>query len=173
MKSKLLILFGIGCFVLLGLLVWQMFRPQNLSFDHAPKYLTDSIDAVPAEIRIDSITVNLPIVPAQIHGDDWETTSRGVSFLDSSTVPGNLGNSIMYGHNWPNLLGRLPQVKPGDLINITMSDGQVRNFVVSSIEVVDPSKNTVLDNTSDARLTIYTCTGFLDSKRFVVVAIPM
>jgi len=102
--------------------------------------------------------------------DEWETTDKGVSFLDTSAIPGQLGNSIMYGHNWNSLLGNLKNVSPGQKIEIIDKNGLVTEFIVEIVQEVDPSNSDILAPTNDKRLTLYTCSGFLDSKRLVVTA---
>lgn len=79
----------------------------------------------------------------------------------------------MYGHNWTSILGNLPKVKTGDVITVTMHDGKKKDFRIEYTAVVTPDQDYIIDNTNDVRLTLYTCTGFLDSKRFVVVAKPI
>ena len=127
---------------------------------------------MPKSIEIPSIQLNLPIVPSIINGKSWQTTKAGISYLQSSAVPGQKGNSIMYGHNWTSILGNLTKVKPGQIIIVTMNNRERKTFRVAFTAVVTPDQSYVIDDTKDIRLTLYTCTGFLDSKRFVVVAMP-
>lgn len=54
-----------------------------------------------------------------------------------------------------------------------MSDGTTRTFTIDQTAVISPTQASVVNPTLDTRLTIYTCTGFLDTKRFVVVAKPV
>jgi sortase (surface protein transpeptidase) len=171
MKSRLLIGFGIGCFVVLGILMWQMNRPARLSFDKVPVTAAFETDVRPVALKIDTLSINLPVIPAEISSTQWETTTKGVSFLKTSALPGEVGNSVMYGHNWPNLLGKITSIKNGDTIQVLLSSGETRIFKVVLTQEVFPDQTSVLGNTEDVRLTIYTCVGFLDSKRFVVVAI--
>jgi len=118
------------------------------------------------------LNISLPVIPAQIHNNTWETTNDGVSFLLSSTIPGKRGNSIFYGHNYENILGRLPDIKIGDTIEVELSNGMKRTYIVSQTLVVNPYADYIVEQTQDERIIIYTCIGFLDSKRFVVVGIP-
>lgn len=126
----------------------------------------------PIGLVIKSVGIELPILPARIQrGGVWESTPRGVSYLSSSPLPGESGNSILYGHNWPNLLGSLPQVKPGSSIEIVFADGSRKKFVITFTSLVTPDQSHILAPTADSRITLYTCAGFLDSRRFVVTAI--
>jgi LPXTG-site transpeptidase (sortase) family protein len=172
--STLLILFGIFCYGLTYYGISERTNPKRVAFSTAvapAQASTKEITALPAKIRIQSIDVSLPVIPAEITNGTWELTPEGVSYLQNSPIPGELGNSIMYGHNWPNLLGKLPQVKPGDSIEIEYADGTVRHFEVEYTVEVTPDDTHILDASKDRRITLYTCSGFMDWKRFVVVAI--
>jgi LPXTG-site transpeptidase (sortase) family protein len=128
---------------------------------------------VPTVIKIKSINLELPVIGTKIVDGKWETSGEGVSYLSSSPVPGEYGNSVMYGHNWPNIFGRLNKVKTDDVITILYSDGSARDFVVKDVFTVNPRQTHILSPTQDSRLTIYTCTGWFDLKRFVVTAVPV
>lgn len=97
-------------------------------------------------------------------------TDRGGSYLVGTPMPGEIGNSIIYGHNYANIFGRLVEVRPGDKVVVKMLDGTERNFEVRATQEVGPEQTLVLEQTKDSRLTIYTCSGLFDSRRFVVVA---
>ncbi len=177
--AKYLIIAGLICLVFSGYLFKERYNPVRLTIatyniDKAIEKKTDekaAVKKIPATIEISSINVHLPLVAAKITENGWETTSQGVSYLTSSPTPGYTGNSILYGHNWPSLLGRLPQIKPTDIIKVHYTDGTYNEFVVEKTAVITPDQIGILDPTTDKRLTIYTCTGFLDSHRFVAVAI--
>ena len=79
----------------------------------------------------------------------------------------------MYGHNWTSLLKNLPQVRTGERVYVIMEDGTKREFKIEYTATVNSDQTYIIDNTPDTRITIYTCVGFLDSKRFVVVAKPL
>ncbi len=168
-------------FLLLGIvlllcgfyLLYLRQSPRTLKFSQKPTTVNTLSYQNPYQIQIPSIGVNLPIIPAVIKNHNWETTSAGVSYLQSSPLPGQKGNSVMYGHNWTSILGNLPKVKTGDVITVTMHDGKKKDFRIEYTAVVTPDQDYIIDNTNDVRLTLYTCTGFLDSKRFVVVAKPI
>lgn len=121
-------------------------------------------------LRIPSIGVTLPIIPAQITDGMWQTTDKGISHAATTPAPGTTGNSVLYGHNWPNLFGNLTKIKPGDEITVHYGGNSV-TYMVRFTAIVDPGVTSVFTATNDTRLTVYTCTGFLDAKRFVVTAI--
>ena len=125
---------------------------------------------LPVRLIIKNLNIDLPIFSAKVIGQNWQTTSLGVSWLDISPHPGEIGNSIMYGHNWTNLLGNLIYAKPGQEIEIKYSDGKSKIFFIDKTAEVSPNDVSVLAQTKDQRVTIYTCIGFLDEKRLVIVA---
>lgn len=162
-----LILFLVGSF-----LIWQRYTPSRLSFDMStlPQRIVFVGPKYPIRLVIQKLDIDLPIYPAQIKNGNWEATTKGVSYLSSSVTPGSIGNSIIYGHNFRNLLGNLVDAEVDDEVNIYFSDGGQKSFNVKSTSVVYPDNNSVLSDSKEKILTIYTCTGFLDSKRFVVTA---
>lgn len=165
-----LLLIGFGLLVYGGVLVWQRNVPvpavSAWESDMAPE---DSKE--PTRITIPSIGIDLPIILSEIKGNVWDTTSLGVSYLISSPLPGEKGNSIMYGHNWKSLLGGLSGIKPGELITVHFGKSKSISYKVHFVSTVTPDETHVFGDVGDHRLTLYTCTGFLDSKRLVVTAI--
>jgi LPXTG-site transpeptidase (sortase) family protein len=159
-------------------LVWERNSPQSVSFENPPlpqegSLVEGSITALgkPVLIKIPSIDKELQIIPSKIVNNRWESTKKGVSYLETSPIPGEMGNSIIYGHNYSNLLKNLTDVKVGDEIAIVFENGGEKKFEVMFTQEVGPNQSTILNATGDRRVTLYTCSGFLDSKRFVVTAI--
>lgn len=138
----------------------------------APKTQVQNIEqgTVPTKISISSLSLNLPIEPTLLKNGSWPTSQTGVSFLANSGNLGNKGNLIFYGHNWKNLLGNLHKVKTGDTLVISGQNGQDFLYSIAYIATVNADDVSILADTSDERITLYTCTGFLDQKRLVVVA---
>lgn len=165
---------GVVCLVLNMYLYWQRTNPQRLSFSgqKTPKIAAYSHAKNPAEyLIIKDLRIDLPIYPAVVRNQEWETTTLGVSHLSNSPIPGEPGNSVIYGHNWQNLLGQFVNIKPGQEITIEYKDRSRKTFIVDKTAVVEPDQVSILAPSEDTRITLYTCTGFLDSKRFVAVAI--
>lgn len=172
--SKFLILFGLICLVFFGYFFWQRNNPQKLAFNYSEAIASEQTSIAerkPVQITMPDLNIDLPVYPAVIKKNRWEATTKGVSYLTSSSTPGDEGNSILYGHNWPNRLGNLKNAKPGQVIQITFNDKIVKTFIVEYTSVVTPDQTQILAQTKDKRITLYTCIGFLDSKRFVVVAL--
>lgn len=125
---------------------------------------------LPKNISIPTLSLQLPVEPTLIKDSTWPTSQTGVSFLENSGKLGSAGNLIFYGHNWKNLLGSLHKVKVGENIVLHGQNGQDFTYTISHIATVAPTDVSILADTSDERITLYTCIGFLDQKRLVVVA---
>ena len=170
--SKFFTGIGLICIILAGILFWQRNNPNRLAFVEIPITKKQNIAKknLPVRIIIKDVGIDLPVYPAKIKEGNWETTTRGASWLDFSPIPGEKGNSILYGHNWTNILGKLIKIKPGKKIQIILRDGSEQTFLVESAAVISPKNVSVLKQTEDKRITLYTCVGIFDQKRFVVVA---
>jgi len=172
--ANLLIILGIGFLLTSAFLTWQRYNPRRLAFDGISEIefsnLENGLGGEPIVLAISDLEIYLPVVPANSTRGKWETTTKGVSYLTNSVRPGEIGNSIFYGHNWNNLLGNLTLAVPGQVIEIIFSDGSQKRFVVTHTQEVTSSQTQILNNSEDKRMTLYTCSGFLDTKRFVVTA---
>lgn len=169
--SKFLIITGLLCIGIGMFLVWERNNPKRLSFKNYRSTNYSNYNIYPVRIRIPSLNVDLPIVQSTIENNEWATTKDGISYLASSPIPGKKGNSVLYGHNWNNLLGNLKNVKTGEKIEIEYNNKTIKVFSINTMGVVTPDQTHVLSPSNDVRITLYTCTGFLDSKRLVVTAI--
>jgi LPXTG-site transpeptidase (sortase) family protein len=172
--ASLLILIGVGLLSFGGYLTYLRYSPRKLSFNNSQNLDVEASTkkgSTPVRLIIAKENIDLAIVPSEITNGTWQVTTTGVSYWDKSALPGEVGNSVFYGHNWTSLLGKLVYVKPGDTIRIVYEDGTAKDFRVDVTQVVTPDQVGIIAPSKDRRITIYTCTGFLDSKRFVAVAL--
>lgn len=123
-----------------------------------------------AEIAIPKIQKNLMVEDGSYQNGRWEVSKEGVSYYTDSSLPEAGGNTVLYGHNKERILGGLVTLKVGDKIDLKLVDGRVVSYEVFEVKTIKPNQLDILKKTEDSRLTIYTCTGFLDSARFVVIA---
>ncbi|MBP7927534.1 sortase [Patescibacteria group bacterium] len=149
--------------------IWLRNLPVNLN---AGVLAADSIliKNYPVKMAIPSLALELPVTPSKITNGKWQDPKNTVGYLQDSVLPGQKGNSIFYGHNFPNIFGTLDNIKSGDKVVVTFLDSTIMEFTVADTFTVTADQTHILKETVDERLTIYTCTGFLDSKRFVVIA---
>jgi LPXTG-site transpeptidase (sortase) family protein len=160
--------YGIGIYWIIqrddpGKIAFQNYTPTP----YAKPVLARSM---PKRIVIKDLSIDLPIYPAVINNNTWEVTSLGANYLVSSPIPGATGNSIIYAHNWLKLFGNLVETKPGDTIIVEYADKTKKTFIVDHTTIVPSTEASILKQTKDKQITLYTCTGFMDSQRFVVIA---
>lgn len=115
----------------------------------------------------------LPIVEGGKINGVWTISHKAANHVQTSAVPGSAGNSIIYGHNTDAIFGKLITIPIGTVITITTSDGNHHRYKISETYEVDPWQTELLQNAVTEVLTIYTCSGWFDSKRYVVRAVPI
>lgn len=142
----------------------QQFSPVS-----APK-VESPYQAQPVKLYIPKLQKPLIVSNGIVVNNRWQISETGVSYLTASAVPGKVGNSVIYGHNKTEILGNLPRVVSGDFVYVIMKSGDIVKYQVFETKEVSPNQVEILNQTADTRLTIYTCTGFLDTARFVVLA---
>jgi LPXTG-site transpeptidase (sortase) family protein len=164
---------GINLFLTSGL--YLLYRQTVLSFKVTPIVTSEAHlrAALPIKISIPTAQVNLSMIESQIVNGVWETSDKFATHLNTSARPNEGGNIIVYGHNLRRIFGPLKQVKKGDEINLTTTDGKVISYQVIAIEIVEPENIDLVLPTKSEVLTVYTCTGWLDSKRLVIKAVPI
>lgn len=125
----------------------------------------------PTKIVIPTANISLPVYEAKVAFNTWEVRTDGASHGEYTPLPGNPGNMVIFSHALPWLFESLPRVKKDDYIHVfTKHDW----FVYRAVEtmVVDPENTEVIFSGDDQELTLYTCTGFGYTQRFVVKAKP-
>jgi LPXTG-site transpeptidase (sortase) family protein len=152
--------------------VYLSLAPTQLSFSNytAEKpFVSNGLS--PVRITISDLGIDLPVYQATIVQNVWPTSTTGAEYLTSSPIPGNSGNSIIYAHDWTSLFGHLTQARVGQNVVVIYPDKTKKTFVIAYTSIVPSNQASILAPSTDKRITLYTCTGFLDSERFVAVAI--
>jgi LPXTG-site transpeptidase (sortase) family protein len=104
---------------------------------------------------------------------NWSISPTDANHVAYSANPGTPGNIIVFGHNTRNVFGKLRSVRPGTRILVTTGDGILYQYTVVSTDSVPTDKTDLLKPRAVETLTLYTCTGWMDSERFVVRAVPV
>jgi sortase A len=123
---------------------------------------------IPRRLVIEKLGVDSPVV----QGDDWEALTKGVGHHPGSANAGEAGNLVLSAHNdiYGEIFRQLHTLEPGDEA-IVYTDGAAFRYVVSSQEIVLPTRIEVLEQTDEPILTMITCYPYLlDTHRVVVVA---
>ena len=158
--------------VTLGSLILIFSSLKNIDWKIEPTHqiqISKKTPQKPSRIYIPQMNEILPVSDGYISGDHWVTSQIGVSYYTESALPGQ-GNTVIYGHNTAGILGGLWKVHEGDFIYLITNDGNYIKYQVDQRKEIEPTEVQILNQTEDSILTIYTCSGFLDSARFVLVA---
>ncbi len=120
-------------------------------------------------IQIPAIGVNHPVVEGAY---DWEQLKRGVAHHVGSAQPGQVGNMVMAAHNdvYGAIFQHLDQLSPGDEF-VVQTNQRAYTYVVTKIEIVDPTDVDVLAATNHASATLISCYPYrINTHRIVVFA---
>lgn len=128
-------------------------------------------DKTPQRVIIPSVNIDLEVREARVIRGYWEVFPRVAGFGKGSAYPGEKGNIVIFAHARPGLFFDLPKVSTEDTIYILTPQGWFRYRIVAKREVL-PLQKEVIQATNDEILTLYTCSGFADSKRLIVIAKP-
>lgn len=123
----------------------------------------------PKKIIIPELAINLPVKKARVINGFWEVFQDSAGWGDGSGVPGAAGNQVIFAHARPGLFLPLKKINEGMQIYV-LTDGKWYDYRVSEIKEVYPNQTQVIKPSEDERLTLYTCSGFADSKRLIVIA---
>jgi LPXTG-site transpeptidase (sortase) family protein len=123
----------------------------------------------PNKILIPKIGIDITVKPARVINGYWEVFKDTAGFGLGSAYPDEVGNQVIFAHARDGLFINLKEVSLGDLIYI-FTDNSWYTYKVIEIKEVYPDKTDVINPTKSSILTLYTCSGFQDSKRLIVTA---
>lgn len=174
------VLFLLGIIFIISSIAWKAWDIYQTSLPVFKNYQPSptqslkpaKLETNPKQLIIPNLKMSLEIEEGGVEKGVWKISQIGVSHLKTSSNPSEIGNIVLYGHNWPALLDKIRQLGKGDEVLLVSADGKVYRYKIEQILIVKPTDVWILDRTDEELLTIYTCTGFLDSKRFVVRAKP-
>ncbi|KKQ52100.1 hypothetical protein A2865_03125 [Candidatus Woesebacteria bacterium RIFCSPHIGHO2_01_FULL_39_17] len=148
---------------------------QSISFESEPvkveKLSSDEVDdaKIPKRIIIPRLSLDLEVKKADIVNGYWEVFPDTAAWGSGSGIPGEKGNQIIFAHAREGLFLPLQSIKVGVKLYI-LSDLGWFQYEVREIKEVYPNQIEVIAPTEDETLTLYTCSGFSDSKRLIVIA---
>lgn len=122
----------------------------------------------PLRVIIPQVNIDLTVVESEIIDGHWEVSEQFANHGMGSAYPGQIGNMVMFAHARPHLFLDLQNVTVGDDIYV-LTDKKWFVYTVSAITQVTPDQVEVIAPTSDERVTLFTCSGFADENRFIVV----
>jgi sortase A len=104
-----------------------------------------------ARIQIPKIGLDAVIVEGTSHS----ALLRGPGHVLNTALPGEPGNTVIAAHR-DTFFRRLAELDPGDSVYLDGGRSQYR-YVVDRATIVDPSDISVLQGSSESRLTLITC----------------
>lgn len=172
LKNKnLSLIFGI--LLLLIFSVWRYHQVRILSFNTQKLATVKNSNIKPIYIKSYPVGIDIEVGDTTINKGVWSILPNKASYLIDSAGIGDSGNIIIYGHNKDTILGPLRWINKGALIELTGSDQKQYKYRVEIIDTIDPNNLKYIEQKEKETLTIYTCSGFLDTKRVVAVAYPI
>jgi sortase A len=107
-----------------------------------------------------------------LHGVESETLIAGVGHVPGTPLPGPHGNTVLAAHR-DTYFRKLEGILAGDSIQVATLRGTFE-YIVDSVEIVDPEETRVMESRARPELTLITCYPFYfvgnAPKRFVVHA---
>jgi LPXTG-site transpeptidase (sortase) family protein len=127
---------------------------------------------VPVAIATTS-AINGPVVPTGVDESTGELAlpadAHVVAWYQYGPSPGDAGSAVLAGHvDWhgvPGVFFELRFLRPGDPVAITMSDGSVRHFTVTAVQLIakpDVPFADIFSRQGPPTLTLVTCGGSFD-----------
>jgi len=125
-------------------------------------------------ISVPRLGIDLPMALGDVERDVrlGATPENFALLFPTTNVPGTGGNSFIYAHARNDMFLQLWNVKLGDRVRITATDGTRFDYVITQIVPrVDPADTSWLDQNGPERLTLQTSTGPTGLQpRFIAVA---
>jgi LPXTG-site transpeptidase (sortase) family protein len=169
-KNSGYILLILGIILTFFSISYRTYRSRVLSFKGNITETVIKQYAKPIRIEIPDLKIDLPVEEGGIQEGIWSVSEKGATHLNISENPGGNGNIVIYGHNKNKLLGPIRWIKNETVIKIFSEDGSEYDYKVTERVEVKPTELSYVLPKNEETLTLYTCTGFADSKRLVVVA---
>jgi len=162
----------LGVLLLLSGLSLKERRARALSFYGVVGEIQE-VSNPPKKIEIPKVGIDLAVEPGSINDDIWSISETGATHLITSSSPGENGNVVIYAHNKTNLFGPIRWLSIGEEVRVTNADGSIFRYTITEVHTVDPDAIEYVLPKDEETLTLYTCTGFADKDRYIVVAKPV
>jgi LPXTG-site transpeptidase (sortase) family protein len=123
---------------------------------------------------VPSMLLNTPILEGTIR-NEYKTLDQGVWRWPEGSTPDKGGNTILIGHRFTytnprGVFYELNKISVGDEIGVFWG-GKEYLYKTLSVSVVPPSQTSILNQTTQSELTLYTCTPTWNPEnRLIVVA---
>lgn len=161
--------FTIAFFVLGFMHIYDRYAEPIFAYSQPTKHkIPSKLSALPVQLHIPALKLTLPISPEYISSDGWDVPKQTVAYIKNPELLGKPGGNILVGHNWTPLLGNLYKVQLGDTFELLYHDGTKKSFNIKEKSIVEAQD---IHSLHSGDVAIFTCAGFLDSKRLVVIGV--
>lgn len=153
----------------------KMQQKLSQSFEKEPVILSgfknDRLEEslIPEKIIIASLNIDLAVEEANIIDGYWEVFPDKAGWGSGSGIPGQAGNIVIFAHAKEDLFAPLREIKKDAAIYLFTKNAWYEYEVIEIKEVL-PSQTEEIADSEEEILTLYTCSGFADSKRLIVKA---
>jgi len=151
-----------GSFYFLRKSFWQNYTVSKI-ITHEDRLLT--------KVIFPSFSQERKIVTTHVANGEWLLLDDAANYVYESARPRENGSIIIYGHNTPQVFADLHKLNFGDDIVLENNLGTKFYYQVVDKKIVKPDEIKYLNQNKET-LILYTCTGFLDSKRLLIFATP-
>ena len=128
-----------------------------------------SLEKVPQRIILPELSIDLTVKNSELINGYWQVFTDAAGWGEGSGLPGEPGNQVIFAHARRGLFLPLRDVEIGNKVYV-LSKEKWYQYEVKEIKQVLPTQVEVIAPTEDETLTLYTCSGFADSKRLIVIA---
>lgn len=148
--------------------------PQTLNEPikaHSTYTQKPTLNNIPTRVIIPAVSIDLPVTISHLERGVWVPSETSASFGEGSASPGENNNTVIFAHAREGLFLPLRNVTIADTVYV-FTKSAYYSYTVESIQEVNPLDVYTVKPTDDERLTLFTCSGFFDQKRLVIVAKP-
>jgi LPXTG-site transpeptidase (sortase) family protein len=128
---------------------WQ--EQQNAAAKPAASQPAQNPDDGLTRIAIPKIDLDVIVV----EGTNHKALRLGPGHMSDTPAPGEAGNSVISAHR-DTFFRHIYELAKGDEIQVKR-DGRTFTYAVTGKKIVDPDDTSVVQNTTDSRLTLITC----------------
>lgn len=122
-------------------------------------------------VALDWRGYQVDLMPTRVGQGVWPLSTTQGHYVLGTGVPGETGNVVVYGHNTEYLFEPFLATTVGEVLNLYTAEGKRISYVVSEVVDTDPTDVVWVEDTDEAVLTIYTCSGWFDRQRRVIRAV--
>jgi hypothetical protein len=130
--------------------------------------------STPVSLRVPAISLSVPLSLLGLNSDgsvQVPTNDIAPGWFDLGPSPGQIGSAVILGHvdtyQGPGVFFNLRTLLPGDQVQVSLADGAVTNFAVTSVVMYSKAQfpaQEVYQSHGSSALQLVTCGGTFDTQ---------